>query len=215
MELLDRRFAALGYRLTFQGFPLPRGGSSTNVVARSEGTARVLVVAHLDGVGAGPAANDNASGVAVLLELARGLRGEPGVVFAALGAEERAETGSRLHLGSHFLLAELTAAERESVALAISLDMVGVGTHLHVRGIEPRPNRSAGLILARGGTYLRDPGWSDHAELTRGGIPAAWIQWRPDPCWHRACDTAGRVKPWKLGAAARLALAAIRDALRD
>jgi hypothetical protein len=213
VELLDRRFAALGYRLTFQGFPLPHGGYSTNVVARAEGPVRVLVVAHLDGVGAGPAANDNASGVAVLLELARALQNEPGVVFAALGAEERVETGSDLHLGSHHLLRELTRSERKGIRLALSLDMVGFGPTLNVRGLEPAPNGSARLVLRHGGRYRQDTGQSDHAELTRAGVPAAWIQWRWDPCWHEACDTADRVKPWKLGAAYRLALAAIRDAL--
>jgi len=211
--LLHGRFAALGYKLTLQRFPLPRGGSSRNVVARAAGPVRVLVVAHLDGVSAGPAANDNASGIAVLLELARALRGHDGVIFAALGAEERVETGSSLHLGSHSLPRELTRAEREGIRLAISLDMVGFGPTLNVRGLEPSPNASARLVLRHGGTYRQDTGQSDHAELTRAGIPAAWIQWRWDPCWHEACDTAGRVKPWKLGAAYRLALAAIRDAL--
>jgi len=213
VELFDRRFAALGYRLIYQGFPLPRGGHSTNVVARAEGPVRVLVVAHLDGVGVGPAANDNASGVAVLLELARALRNEPGVVFATLGAEERVETGSDLHLGSQRLLRGLTRADKRGIRLAISLDMVGFGPTLNVRGLESAPNGSARLVLRHGGTYRQDTGQSDHAELTRAGVPAAWIQWRWDPCWHEACDTADRVKPWKLGAAYRLALAAIRDAL--
>jgi Zn-dependent M28 family amino/carboxypeptidase len=185
------------------------------VIARTEGPASILVVAHLDGVHAGPAANDNASGVAALLELARALRREPGIVFAALGAEERVETGSALHLGSQRLLRELTASEREGIRLAISLDMVGFGPTLNVRGLEPSPNASAELVLRHGGTYLQDTGQSDHAELTRAGIPAAWIQWRWDPCWHEECDAADRVKPWKLGAVYRLALRAIRDALES
>lgn len=197
--------------------PLPRGGSSRNVVARSSGPLRAIVVAHLDGVRAGPAANDNGSGVGVLLEVARALRGAGGVLFAALGAEERIETGSKLHLGSQHLLGSLSAEERGGVRLVLSLDMVGAGPRLHVRGLEPSPNASArraleaaeGLGLAA--TYLQDSGLSDHAEFTRGGLPAAWIQWRWDPCWHTACDTAAHVKPWKLGAAARLALATLRS----
>ncbi len=91
--------------------------------------------------------------------------------------------------------------------------MVGYGATLNVRGLETAPNRTARLVLTHGRTYMRDAGESDHAELTRAGIPAAWIEWRQDPCWHTACYTADRVKPWKLGAAARLALAAIGDAL--
>lgn len=170
-------------------------------------------MAHVDGVSEGPAANDNGSGIGVLLELARLLRDDEGVLLAAVGAEERVETGSPVHLGSQALARRLSPAERRSVRLAVSLDMVGVGTSLHVRGLEASPNRSARLLLEHGGTYVPDSGQSDHAELTRAGIPAAWIEWRDDPCWHDACDRAVRLKPWKLGAAARLALAAIRGVL--
>ena len=207
------RLRELGYDIAIQGLALPHGGTSRNVVARTAGPLRAIVVAHLDGVRAGPAANDNGSGVAVLLELARALRGESGLLLAAVGAEERVETRSRTHLGSARLVESLSGADRKTIKLALALDMVGYGATLNVRGIEPQPNRSARLLLRHGGLYLQDRGESDHAELTRAGIPAAWIEWREDPCWHAACDTADRVKPWKLGAAARLALAAISDAL--
>jgi Peptidase family M28 len=46
---------------------------------------RAVVVAHLDGVPEGPATNDDGSGVAAMLEVARGLRGKP-VLVATLGA---------------------------------------------------------------------------------------------------------------------------------
>ena len=52
--------------------------------------------------------------------------------------------------------------------------------------------------------YLRDRGQSDHEELTRGGVPAAWIEWRWDFCWHSACDRVGRLDTGKLSAASRL-----------
>ena len=57
---------------------------------------RVLVVAHYDTVEESPGADDNASGVAVLLELARvlePLRFERTVQFAAVNLEERQEEG--------------------------------------------------------------------------------------------------------------------------
>jgi aminopeptidase YwaD len=218
-RLVRARFRALGYRVLTQPFPLPRGGSSRNVVALARGPIRAVVVAHLDGVSAGVAANDNASGVAVMLEVARALRGRDGVLFAALGAEERVETGSRTHLGSARLLRGLSAAGRARIRFAVSLDMVGVGSRLHVRGLEAAPNRSSRLALARARTlgppvtYLRDPGWSDHAELTRGGLPATWIQWREDACWHSSCDRPARVDPARLGATVALTLAAARAAL--
>lgn len=215
-ELVASRLRALGYRVVLQPFRLPRGGTSRNVVALPQGPIRAVVVAHLDGVSEGPAANDNASGVAVLLELARSLRGTDGVLFAALGAEERVETGSRVHLGSQRLARGFSQAGKRRIRLAASLDMVGVGTRLHVRGIEGRPNRSARRLLAAGvgATYLPDPGHSDHAELTRAGLPAAWVQWRDDACWHRSCDRAARVRPARLAAAGRLVLRSLESALR-
>jgi len=178
---------------------------------------RAIVVAHLDGVSAGPAANDNGSGIGALVEVARELDGRPGVLFAALGAEEQVMTGSSLHLGSARLLQSLGPAERRSVRLVLSLDMVGYGPTLNVRGLETGANRSARIALAAGrrlglpASYLPDRGLSDHEEFTRGGIPAAWVEWRWDPCWHSACDRAGRVRPNKLAAVIRLAVAAVRS----
>jgi Zn-dependent M28 family amino/carboxypeptidase len=195
---------------------LPNGRSTRNVVGLSSARPKVVIVAHLDGVRGSPAANDNGSGVAVLLELAASLRGEPGVLVAATAAEERVVTGSRVHLGSLRLLRGISPQARRRVRLAVSLDMVGVGTRLNVRGIEREPNRSARLLLSQGGsTYLRDDGDSDHAELTRHGMPAAWLQWRTDACWHERCDVARRVDARKLEAAFRVMLDAAFLALKS
>ncbi|MFQ5425601.1 MAG: M28 family metallopeptidase, partial [Gaiellales bacterium] len=196
-DLVAEEFRELGYRVRRQAVRLPEGGVSRNVVARSPARPRAIVVAHLDGVSGTVAANDNGSGVAVMLEVARALAGTPGVLFAAVGAEERVESGSPTHLGSAKLSRVLPERVRDGIRLALSLDMVGVGARLEVRGIEPRPNRSARLVLevaaSRGvrTRYAPDTGVSDHAELTRAGVPAAWIQYRFDAaCWHRPCDTA-------------------------
>jgi aminopeptidase YwaD len=219
-ELFAQRHVAavlrgLGYRVVLQGFSLPNGRATVNVVGLStRGPPRVLLAAHLDGVRGSPAANDNASGVAVLLELARALRGRPGVWVVATGAEERAVTTSRVHLGSLRLLRAISPNARRTVGLAAVLDMVGVGTRLHVRGIERSPNRSARRLLRGGGTYLPDGGESDHAELSRGGLPTAWVQWREDRCWHEPCDRAARVDPRLLQAAYRLVLSAALEVFR-
>jgi hypothetical protein len=215
-----KELRALGYRVVIQRFRLPEGGFSQNVVGLGPGATRAIVVAHLDGVPAGPAANDNGSGVAALLEVARGLRGKP-VLVAALGAEERAWTASKVHLGSARLMRGISVAGKRRIRVALSLDMVGVGWSFEVRGLEPAPNRSSRLALATARSlhyrvvYHRDSGLSDHAEMTRGGLPASWIQWRWDPCWHTPCDTADRIVPAKVSVAARLALATVRRAMRS
>lgn len=217
--IVRRRLLALGYDMQSQWFTLPNGRRSRNVIGRTPGAIRVIIVAHIDGVRRTAAANDNASGVGTLLEVARNLRGRNGVLVAAIGAEERAVTGSSLHLGSRRLARSLTARQKDRVRLALSIDMVGVGTTLHVRGLEASPNRSARRLLAaarRKGisvSYLRDTGQSDHDELTRGGAPAAWLQWRWDTCWHEPCDTVQRVRRSKLQPAGRAVLHAAYAAL--
>jgi len=213
-ELVAERFRSLGYRVVLQSVRLPNGHVSRNVVGVPEGAPRVVLTAHYDGVRGTPAANDNGSGIAVLLELAAALRDRPGVLLAATAAEERVQTRSKQHLGSLRVLQRISPAARRGVRLAATIDMVGVGTLLHVRGVEARPNLSAGLLLRGGGaSYLRDSGLSDHAELTRGGLPAAWVQWRDDRCWHAPCDVARRVNPRRLQAAYELVLRAAEAAL--
>ena len=218
--IVSRRLNKLGYRVVTQRFRLPNGKVSRNIVGRTSRPRRVLVVAHIDGVHGTPAANDNASGIGVLLELANSLRNTPGVMVAALGAEERHVTGSPYHLGSLRLLRSLTETQRSKIRFAISIDMVGVGTRLHIRGIESSPNRSARIALSRARalgfrvSYLQDSGSSDHAEMSRAGMPAAWITWRWDQCWHEPCDQIERVRRAKLWRAGRLVLATARHVLR-
>jgi hypothetical protein len=219
-SIVADRFRELGYEVTIQTFRLPRGGTSRNVVVRTAGPLRAVLVAHVDGVGEGPAANDNASGVAALVEAALALRETDGVLFAALGAEERVETGSHLHLGSVRLMRSIPRPVRPRLRFALSLDMVGVGPTLTVRGLEGRPNRSSRVALAMGRAlglrpvYLPDSGVSDHAEMTRGGIPAALLTWRWDSCWHERCDRPDRLSARKLARAARVAIAGVRTVAR-
>jgi hypothetical protein len=205
------RFQALGYNVRTQRFPLPEGGRSLNVIGRTPGPIRVIIVAHMDGMPGTTAANDNGSGVGTVLMLAQYLKDKRGVLVAALGAEERRHTGAGWHLGSRALTASLTERQKRGVRLALSVDMVGVGWTLNIRGLESSPNRSARKLLRAAdrlpkvrASYLRDTGQSDHDDLTRGGVPAAWIEWRWDECWHMPCDRIHRVKPWKLRQAGRV-----------
>lgn len=99
--------------------------SGRNVVAQTRtGSADrvVLVGAHLDSVPAGPGINDNASGVAALLEIAEGLGGSPrlpgAVRFAFWGAEEPGLYGSGAYVRS------LAGAERDEIAAYVNVDMV-------------------------------------------------------------------------------------------
>ena len=71
---IDEQFAGAGYHPRHQVFDV-EGRRVTNIEAQRQGSRRpdrILVIgAHYDSVDGSPGANDNASGVAVMLELAR------------------------------------------------------------------------------------------------------------------------------------------------
>ena len=217
--IVRHRLRQLGYSVETQRFPLPGGGRSLNAVGRTSGPIRVIIVAHMDGVPGTNAANDNASGVGLMLMLAKSLAEEDGVLVAAVGAEERRHTGAGFHLGSRALSRSLTPEQREGVRLAVSADMVAVGGTLNIRGLEASPNRSSRKLLNAAdrldvrASYLQDPtGQSDHDEFVKRGVPATWIEWRWDPCWHQPCDQIDRLRPWKLWQAGRVVReAALRE----
>ena len=91
---------SLGYSMEEQRFN-DSGDEFKNVIATRRGTRspdrRVLVLAHFDTVSASPGADDNASGIAVLLELAAifsRLSFEKTVQFVGVNLEENSEEGT-------------------------------------------------------------------------------------------------------------------------
>ena len=122
---------------SFEGFGLEagaesfafRGASYDNIVAIKEGedpsAPRVLIGAHYDSVRGTPGADDNASGVAALLEAARLLAPESStatIEFVAFNLEESQDTTYRV--GSRHHAAQ---ARRKGIryAGALVLEMVG------------------------------------------------------------------------------------------
>jgi len=96
-----------------------------SVIAQTpSGDAEHVVVlgAHLDSVMDGPGIDDNGSGVAMVLEVARWLAGRPttsAVRFAFWAGEEEGLYGSRDYVDG------LTLGEREAIDAYLNLDMVG------------------------------------------------------------------------------------------
>ncbi len=101
-------------------------GTSRNVVAHlgsNPPAPQIVIGAHLDAYRDAPGANDNATGVAALLETAGRLKsfGIPpgfGLTFVAFGAEEAGLLGSRDFVERH-------AEELRSCRLALILDNLG------------------------------------------------------------------------------------------
>src|SRR5438552_883999 len=88
---------------------------------------RLVVGAHFDSTAHTPGADDNASGVAALLECARLLAGRTpraGVEFVALDLEELQTVTGRYRVGSH-AFARARRARGDALAGALILEMVG------------------------------------------------------------------------------------------
>lgn len=186
---------------------------SRNVIARPpQGDCVVIVGGHYDSVSQGSGANDNASGTAVVLELARAIGSRSaglGVCFAAFGAEEIGL------LGSEYMVQELTARERASLRAMINLDMVGVGSEWVVTGssdlVDLALQEAQGLSIDVRPFQLSVQLGSDHQSFIKAGISAVFIHRRDDPNYHTAQDRAVFVDPQALADAGRLALRLIES----
>jgi aminopeptidase YwaD len=191
--------------------------SGTNVIAELPGSradaGTVIFTAHLDSVPAGPGANDNGSGSAVVLELAHELaQRSPSerpmtVRFALFGAEELGLDGSQYYVQN------LSAADRQAVLADINLDMVGVGDQWRFGGSNDLVQLALGAAndIGQRALPLNGPlsSSSDHASFLSAGIPAVFLYRVEDPNYHTAGDVAGLVEPEALGQAGTIALSVL------
>jgi Peptidase family M28 len=186
-----------------------RRGVTWNVIADAGQGPRVAMAgAHLDSVPDGPGIDDNGSGVAALLEVARVLGPAPGVRLAFWGGEELGLVGSRYYVRT------LSRSQRRAIAAYVNLDMVGSPNPVPsvYAGADPRLTRLL-RRAHRGREIAADAaGRSDHAPFQQAGIPVAGLYTGDrDPCYHRPCDTlAGVNRPVLLGMA-QATLRALRE----
>jgi Zn-dependent M28 family amino/carboxypeptidase len=187
----------------------------------------VMLGAHLDSVMDGPGLNDNGSGTALLLEVARWLGSrdpQPTVRFAFWAGEEEGLYGSWDY--AHALSSE----ERDALAVYLNLDMVGSTNHVTFvyeasRGDPAMSRRVARLFeealadLGAESEPLDLHGSSDHASFEDVGVPTGGLysgsqerktasqassfggtEGEPlDPCYHQPCDTIDNVSRSALG----------------
>lgn len=124
-------FESMGYTVELQEVPLPEYSYNNIIVRYGAGTAEtpiVVVGAHYDVCDHLPGADDNASGVAGLLELARMFQAlKPSVnypiEFVAYALEEPPYFGTD-DMGSAIHAAQLKT-QNKSVKLMISIEMIG------------------------------------------------------------------------------------------
>jgi hypothetical protein len=214
------RFRAAGLPVAFERFGVPGRGRSRDVVGVLDTPADCLTIlmAHADSFPGMPGANDNASGVGVIVALASRLaraatRPPCDVWLVVTGSEERGVTGRPDHLGAAALVRRVNRlGRRDDLRIALSLDEVGRGGRFFLQSphASARP-RVEGLVLnaahTAGATVRFSPdsatGNSDHREFELSGLPGAKLgPWQgAEPCRHIACDTWERLDRRTLNAA--------------
>jgi len=226
--------AAFAHSFTFES----RTGTvrGVNVVARIPGTERsdrvIVITAHYDHLGERNGeifngADDNASGVAAMLAIARLFAASPPrhtIVFAALDAEESGLRGAQAFVAD-------PPVPLSSIALNVNLDMVGrnaagelwvAGTH-HLPVLKPFVERMAAdapVRLRIGHDRPGVPGqddWtgsSDHGAFHARGIPFLYFGVEDHADYHKESDEFAGIEPdFQLRAAGTIA--AIVFALDD
>jgi alkaline phosphatase isozyme conversion protein len=186
-------FSDLGYTPDTQDFTFTKGGEihhSRNIIAVKPGLSsrEILIGAHYDSVNVGRGAFDNASGVALMMELADALRDEETpytLVFVAFGAEE---VGLK---GSAFYVNQMSDEARAGTALMVNFDSVATGDRVYCYSSKDAAWPQLALrSVARGlGTYfITSPGlnkgysygttgdWSDHVAFRKAGIPYLYLE---------------------------------------
>ena len=184
------QLAALGY--TARRCSITVGsGVSQNVIADLPGggpgeRGLVLVTAHLDSINTrggpaaiAPGADDNGSGSAGLLEIARALKEHRGVHdlrFVLFGGEEQGLLGSTQYVAS------LAAPERARIRAVVNMDMVGTSNTPSPTVLLEGATVSQAVIdglAAAAATYTDlavqtslHPFNSDHVPFIAAGIPA-------------------------------------------
>lgn len=192
---VEEQLRAAGYSPVRQPFTYRRDGErveSFNVLADTEGSAdhTVLLGGHLDSVREGPGINDNASGVAAVLETARwmsetGIKPPNRVRFAFWAAEEDNLEGSR-----HYV-SELSAAELRRTEVYLNVDVVASPNG--VRSIHDGDGSDFGHAGPEGSREIEDlffryfeenslraettafDGGSDYEPFLSAGVPAGGL----------------------------------------
>lgn len=186
------------------------GNVSALLEGRAPGASVLVLVAHYDHLGFGPrhsldpftqalhpGADDNASGVAVLLSLADQLEARPtplpfDVLFLATSAEEEDLSGAQFALTSGLVDPKRTFA-------VINLDMVGrldpTRPLLAAEGTVETPAWKTMLPPSAFQLQLDPltPGSSDHCVFADAGLPVLSLSSGRTADYHRPSDTAARL----------------------
>lgn len=159
-----------------------------NVIAYQQGVTqpKVILGGHFDSVEGAPGANDNASGTAVVLDIARRISKTPlarQAWFIAFDGEEDGLHGSRAFVDAATpqFLSELKGM--------MNFDMVGVNDKLLIGG-SSELTKIAQVVQPKaelfGASYAN--GASDHAPFAAKGVPILFFYRGMEPNYHTPND---------------------------
>ncbi|WNC17106.1 M28 family peptidase [Brevibacillus brevis] len=195
--------------------------TSYNIVAtrkpESQGTGQiVLVTAHHDSAVKSPGANNGASGVAVLLEVARLLADKPTDTEVRLVSFGAASAGEQ---GPIAFVEGLTEKETKAMVAAYCLDAVGSVDAGVLTVSDPSGSRNVPVTLAEANGAVFSTAWNDRAEasgdhlpLAAAGIPVAFLTRAPSDAWRdQPEDTIEKISADRLIETAETVYAAVAE----
>lgn len=180
---------AIGERITVTAEAGRQTFTSQNVVASLGGECRAYLGGHYDSVTVSPGANDNASGTAVVLEIAR-VNPVDGLCIVLFGAEELGLFGSQNYVAEH-----LAGAGR----FMLNVDMAGRLDGPAVIGDSQLTQSILATIEATGSSEFSAGQFppfasSDHVSFESVGVPAVTFNSGNDDAIHTAQDTIERIE---------------------
>lgn len=184
--------------------------TGTNVIAHLPGVTqpRVVVGAHYDSVPESPGANDNASGTAVVLDVARKMAQTPLARQAWFVAFDGEEDG--LH-GSRSFVSQAQPSFLKRLDAMLNFDMVGVNDQLLVGGTQSLTKLTQATqsdISVFGGQ-----GGSDHAPFARAGVSVLFFYRGQEPNYHTPNDKS--VEPRLLDETSQVGLNVLKQILNS
>lgn len=200
--------AEAGLELTVTAPPGDEG-HALNVLARAANDAScdLLVGGHHDTVPSAPGANDNASGVAHVIELARAMAADgldEGLCFATFGAEESGLFGSKE------LVARL-GAEGPLPRVMLNLDVTGSGNDVEAIGTarlqQVAVETGAALGISTRAAVLPPNTGSDHSSFQDAGAEVIFLSSGGFARMHSPGDTFEQLEPAVLDRVGRVAFA--------
>ncbi len=157
--------------------------SGTNIIGVKRGKKSEVIVigCHYDSVRNTPGADDNASGCAMTLALARKLKKlNHTIKFIFFDNEERGMIGSKYYAKNM----------KDKCIFMINFDMVG---HLSIKSFVPPDTVFPGIFdkypWAKQISYRQGAGPSDHSPFQKRGIPFVWVFTGTHGKYHRPSDT--------------------------